>query len=117
MKKPTLLIVLANLILICGCARLVFVSERDGNAQIYKMRVTGASQTNISNNRFIDHFPDVSSDSKKIAFSSLRDTPGENIYVMDIDGRNVQQVTTGDLQRTHPRWSPLGLIAFAYPYL
>lgn len=115
MKTFTLFVTLAGLILTSSCTGLVFVSDRDGRAQIYKMATTGRCQTNISNNQFTDHFPDVSPDGKKIVFSSLRDSPGENIYIMDIDGSNVRQVTSDNLQRTHPRWGPQGLIAFAYP--
>jgi len=114
--KPTMFsIVLLVLALTTGCAQLVYVSNLDGNDQVYRMRATGASKTNISDNEYIDHFPDVSPDGKKIVFSSLRQDPGEHIYIMDTDGRNLQQITSGNLQRTMPRWSPEGLIAFAYP--
>ena len=114
MKRLMFLIVLASVVFTSGCAELVFVSKRDGHDQIYKMRTTGASQTNISNGVSWDHFPDVSPNGNKIVFSSSRGG-GENIYIMDIDGSNVEPVTSGTLQRTSPRWSPMGLIAFAYP--
>lgn len=115
MKRLMFFSVLLSIILASGCAKLAFVSKRNAHPQIYVMRTTGESQTNISNNEFWDRCPDVSPDGKKIVFSSLlRDPLGENIYIMDIDGGNVQQVTSGNLRRTGPRWSPRqDLIAFA----
>ncbi len=98
-----------------GCAaKVVFVSERDGHGQIYKMRSNGSNQTNLSNSSDTDHFPDISPDGNKIVFSSFRDV-GENIFIMGLDGQNIQQVTNGPLQRTNPRWAQSDLIAFAYP--
>ena len=116
MKKSVVSLMLATLFLICGCgASLVFVSDRDGRDQIYRMASNGFNQRNLSNIGTHDHFPDISPDATKIVFSSFRNPPGENIYIMDLDGQNVQQVTTGTGQRTRPRWAPNGLIAFAHP--
>jgi len=109
--------VMVALFFCTGCPKVVFVSERDDHPQIYKMRVNGDNQVNISNNAFADRFPDVSHDGKRIVFSSDRDGEGENIFIMNIDGTNVQQVTTGSGQRIRPRWPPEyfeGIIAFAY---
>ena len=116
MKKWILIPVFADLFLICGCgASVVFVSDRDGRDQIYSMAGNGFNQRNLSNSSAYEHFPDISPDGTKIIFSSLRNLPGENIYIMDLDGQNVQQVTTGTGQRTRPRWAPNGLIAFHLP--
>lgn len=116
MKKCVLSPMLSILFLFCGCgASLVFVSDRDGRDQIYSMASNGFNQQNLSNNSAYEHFPDISPDAAKIVFSSFRNPPGENIYIMDLDGQNVQQVTTGTGQRTRPRWAPNGLIAFAHP--
>jgi Tol biopolymer transport system component len=118
MKRLIQLFVLVSLCFSFGCAKLVFVSKRNGHEQIYKMRITGTSQTNVSNNTFTDHYPDVSHHGKGIVFSSLRSGPGENIYAMDLDGGSVQQITTGTLQRTKPNWGRedlAKLIAYSYP--
>ena len=116
MKKSIVSLMFAMLFLICGCgASLVFVSDRDGRDQIYSMAGNGFNQQNLSNNSAYEHFPDISPDAAKIVFSSFRNPPGENIYIMDLDGQNVRQVTTGIGQRTRPRWAPNGLIAFTHP--
>jgi Tol biopolymer transport system component len=80
------------------------------------MKASGADQTNISLNGFSDFSPDVSPGSNKIVFVSNRDQSGDNIHVMDINGSNVRQITTGSGQRAWPRGSPTGLIAFSYPF-
>jgi Tol biopolymer transport system component len=79
------------------------------------MADNGFNRRNLSNLGAWEHFPDLSPDGTMIVFPSFRNPPGENIYIMDLDGRNVRQVTTGAGQRTRPRWAPNVLIAFAYP--
>lgn len=89
-----------------GCAKIVFVSQRDGHSQIYRMWIDGSVQSNISGNQFSERFPDASPDGKKIAFCSDRDGVGENIFVMEIDSGAVQQLTGGADRKIRPRWSP-----------
>ena len=36
---------------------IVFVSERDGNKEIYSMNVDGTNQTNLTNSSFDDYSP------------------------------------------------------------
>lgn len=115
MRRAAAVLLLAYLFALPGCARVVFVSERDGRPQIYRMTTTGAGQTNISHNGNADHFPDVSPDATRIVFSSLRDGPGENIYVMATDGTGVTALTSGTGQRVMPRWGANDRIAFQYP--
>ena len=95
--------------------KIAFVSDRDGNREIYVMNPNGSEQTNISNNSAFDQEPSWSPDGTKIAFVSDRDDPYNiEIYVMDaVDGSNPTRLTdnpTGDVQ---PNWSPDGTkIAF-----
>ncbi|MGR9116877.1 MAG: hypothetical protein ACU85E_14030 [Gammaproteobacteria bacterium] len=115
MKSIIIGLVLVGLAVLSGCQQVVFVSERDGHAQLYKMTSVGFGQTNISNNTFQDHFPDLSPDATQIVFSSFRDGPGENIYVMNIDGTGGTALTSGSGQRIMPRWGSNNRIAFQYP--
>lgn len=116
MKKIAVFLILAVLFLLIGCgANLVFVSNRDGHDQIYSMADNGFNRRNLSNLGAWEHFPDLSPDGTMIVFPSFRNPPGENIYIMDLDGRNVRQVTTGAGQRTRPRWAPNGLIPSPIP--
>ena len=91
--------------------KIVFVSYRDGNCEIYRMNYDGSELTRLTNDSSNDSSPDWSPDGSKIAFQSNRSGEYE-IYVMNADGTNPSQVTT----MTHsysPKWSPDGTrIAF-----
>lgn len=93
--------------------KIVFVSYRDGNPEIYVMNSDGSNQLNLSNNSGSDSQPARSSDKSKIAFLSNRSGIDE-VYVMDADGSNLTQLTSALGAKTHPTWSPDGLrIAFS----
>jgi Tol biopolymer transport system component len=97
-----------------GEGRLVFVSERDGNMEIYTMNIDGTNQQNISNHPSNDNFPCWSSDGAKIAFGSYRDADSGGvagnweIYTMNADGSNQQNITNNSAYDNHPYWSPDG---------
>jgi Tol biopolymer transport system component len=106
MKKMRFLVAILFLGSLFGCAKIVFMSQRDGHDQIYMMKTDGSVQKNLSSNSFSERYPDASPDGKKIVFSSLRDGVGENIFVMDIEGGSIQKLTTGANRKIRPRWSP-----------
>ena len=95
--------------------RIAFVSERDGNPEIYVMDVDGSNQTRLTHNftEIKDDFPNWSPDGRKIAFVSNRDGNPE-IYVMDADGRHQTNLTNNKTGDFYPVWSPDGTkMAFA----
>lgn len=76
--------------------RIVFQSNRDGNAEIYVMNSDGSSQTRLTNNPAFDSNPAWSSDGAGILFTSTRDDPMHPaLYLMNADGSNLTRVTTG----------------------
>lgn len=97
--------------------QLAFVSERDGNSEIYSIDPDGTGLLRLTNNDAHDRDPAWSPDGKRIAFVSNRNV-GLNIYVsdvyvMDADGLNVVRLTVGGMNSA-PAWSPDGTrIAFA----
>jgi TolB protein len=97
---------------------IVFVSYRDGNAEIYKMTPDGKNQTRLTQNPAQDQEPSWSPDSKHIIFSSIvgsNEDPYAQLYVMDADGSNQIRLTdTAEGSNNYPVWSPDGKkIAFS----
>lgn len=89
--------------------KIACASFRTGNFEItlFNPDATESGVTNITNNPANDGRPRWRSDGRKIAFESNRSGAGNDIYVMDADGSNVQRVTfTGDA--TSPAWHPDG---------
>ncbi len=72
--------------------KIAFVSDRDGNVEIYVMNADGSEQINLTNNPASDWFPSWSPDGKKIVFNSDRDGNYE-FYVMNADGSEQKRLT------------------------
>jgi Tol biopolymer transport system component len=93
--------------------KIVFVSDRAGNDEIYIMKADGTGLTRLTNNAADDRYPALSPDGTKIAFVSSRSTPSYEIYTMKVDGTNVTRLTNNAFHDFHPAWSPDGAkIAF-----
>ncbi|HKE13584.1 MAG TPA: DPP IV N-terminal domain-containing protein [Kofleriaceae bacterium] len=82
--------------------RLVFVSLRDTNAQIYLSDADGQNQTNLSQSTSTDRAPRWSPDGARIAF--VRDS---GVWTMNADGSDPLQLTDGP-NDDDPQWSPDG---------
>jgi TolB protein len=92
--------------------KLAFVSERDGNAEIYMMNADGSAQENLTRQPASDNHPSWSRDGRKLAFVSRRDGNSE-IYVMNADGSGLRNLTRARGDDLDPAWSPDGrAIAF-----
>ncbi len=92
-----------------GPDRIAFVSDRDGDDEIYVMNADGGGVVQLTDNDFSDIHPTWSSDGGRIAFASDRgnDVQKYDIYVMNADGRGVEQLTD-DCSNGHLAWSPGG---------
>ena len=54
-----------------GAGRIAFVSNRDGNLEIYVMNADGSGETNLTRNPDPDFAPSWSPDGKRLAFVSV----------------------------------------------
>jgi Tol biopolymer transport system component len=86
--------------------RLVFVSNQDGNAEIYVMNADGGGRARLTNNPADDGHPVWSPDGSKIAFTSNRGGALQ-VYVMNADGSGQSPVTDGASDSLDPTWQPL----------
>lgn len=86
---------------------VAFVSDRDGNPEIYAMSADGANVRRLTENDMLDGGPQWSPEGSQIAFFSARDGNLE-IYVMDENGGNLRRLTDNDAPDYNPAWSPDG---------
>jgi TolB protein len=79
--------------------RIAFVSDRDGDREIYVMNADGLNQTRLTDSLSFNFEPSFSPDGSKIAFESNRE-----IYVMNADGSNPINLTNNPAFDQSPSW-------------
>ena len=92
-----------------GPGVIAFVSNRDGNREIYVMKPDGSAQRNLTNHPADDWDPIWSPEGTRLLFRSSRDKWGE-YFVMDCKGRDLRKVIDRkEIEPTEtPCWSPNG---------
>ncbi len=71
--------------------KIVFVSNRDGNDELYMMDYDGFNQTRITFNKVRDYMPAWSADGKKIAYTSYRGQ-STSLCILDIYEGKLQEL-------------------------
>jgi Tol biopolymer transport system component len=93
-----------------GGRRILFVSDRDGDEELYLIRRDGSALQRLTQNRVADTTPAWSPDGRWIAFA--RGRPGaRQLYVMPAAGgraRLVVRSTARGVESWSPSWSPDG---------
>jgi len=94
---------------------VVFTSERNGPANIYRAHVDGSDLEQLTNNNGFDDQGVLSPDGKQLAFVSTRDGGFANIWLLDLNTHKLRNLTgklpvTPGLQHAYlrPSWSPDG---------
>lgn len=85
-------------------SRVAFVSNRDGNNEIYIANSDGTGLKRLTNNTADDTEPCFSPDGTKIVFASDRDPYLTGIYVMNTDGSNPTRLAFTNRTNCHPCW-------------
>ena len=119
MQRTLFLLLLFLLSAVGGSAaalsgKIVFVTNRDDNQEIYVMDANGNHLRNLTRRPARDFGPDWSPDGSQIAFISNRSKNEEiligddDIYVIDASGDNVRNLTNHPALDSSPDWSPDG---------
>ena len=96
-------------------ARILLVSNRSGNQEIYSADTAGANPTRLTSDAGNDLYPSFSADKREIVWCSDRGAGIYAIYRMWSDGSHVVRLTFGTLANTQPAFSPDGSkIAFVH---
>ena len=88
-------------------ARIAFVSNRDGNAEIYAMDADGSHVTRLTSDPQLDGHPVFTPDGQAILFQSQRTGGKLQIFAMNADGTGVKQLTQDSVSLA-PAVSPDG---------
>ncbi len=91
--------------------KIAFVSDRDGNKEIYLMNPDGSGLTRLTNHPAEDDSPAWSPDGRHIAFTSTR-SGNQDIWAMNADGSGAFNLTNHPAPEYDPAWSPDGRLAF-----
>jgi Tol biopolymer transport system component len=91
--------------------KIVFQTNRDGNAEIYTMTADGTNRVNLTRNPAEDVAPRWSPDGGRIVFASNR-TGNFEIYTMQADGSGVTRLTFTTADNGRPSWTADGRILF-----
>jgi TolB protein len=87
-------------------SKIAFVSNRDGNDEIYMMDYDGANQTRLTFNAVMDYSPAWSPDGAHLAYTSYQNQTA-GLYILDVyEGRRTAVSVRGG--NFSPAWSPDG---------
>jgi TolB protein len=88
-------------------AKIVFVSDRDGNDELYMMDYDGQNQTRLTFNKTRDYMPAWSADGQKIAFTSYKKVGEAGLYLLDLEAGKITPIATRGTNFS-PSFSPDG---------
>ena len=91
-----------------NAGKILFVSNRDGNDEIYSMESDGSEVTRLTFNNVPDGRASWSANGNHIAFAS-GPVGARDIYVLNANGEGLRNVTnTPNADEDWPEWSPRG---------
>ena len=95
-------------------ATIVFTSERDGSADLYRMKPDGRDIERLTDSPAYDDQAAFSPDGKRLVFVTTRNGGTADLWTLDLATRRAKPLTTGAGGDFRPSWSPDGgWIAFS----
>jgi Tol biopolymer transport system component len=89
--------------------KIAFVSDRDGDDEVFVMNADGSGQTQLTFNTATEHDPFWSPNGKQIGFFSDRVAANvDELWVMNADGTSQRQLTVGTDGGYSGDWGPDG---------
>src|SRR5262245_20349890 len=93
---------------------IVFTSERDGSADLYRIKIDGSSLEQLTDNPAYDDQAAFSPDGQQLVFVTTRVDGSADLWIMDLRTRRAKALTSGPGGDFRPAWSPDGQwIAFS----
>jgi Tol biopolymer transport system component len=93
---------------------VVYTSERNGSADIYRVHVDGSGLERLTDNSAFDDQAALSPDGNHLAFVSTRSMGRADIWVLDLESHKLRRLTRDAGGNFRPTWSPDGRsIAFS----
>jgi Tol biopolymer transport system component len=93
---------------------IVFTSERDGSADLYRARMDGSSLERLATDAAYDDQASWSPDGTSIAFVSTRGSGRTDVWMLDLATKAARNLTVDPGGDFRPSWSPDGQwIAFS----
>jgi TolB protein len=87
---------------------ILFVSDNEGNEELFLMDSKGNNLRNITNNSANDFYGSFSQDGENIVFSSSRNGPPDIFIISIKNPEEIRSLTNGDSIDTQPDYSPDG---------
>jgi serine/threonine-protein kinase len=86
--------------------RIVFVSNRDGDFEVFVIDINGDNLRQVTSNAVVDRIPSWSPDGRWIIFSSdTRGNGSHDLYQVRPDGSELTLIYSDGKRNSHPRWS------------
>jgi TolB protein len=93
---------------------IVFTSDRDGSAELYRVKPDGSGLERLTNDPAYDDQAAFSPDGKQLVFVTTRNGGHAVLWTMDLTTRRAKPLTSGPGGDFRPSWSPDGKwIAFS----
>ena len=96
-------------------SKILYTKEKEGNVDIWSIGIDGSNNTRITLDSSVDRVPDINIDNKIVFESNRAGDTGYDLWVINIDGTGLFQLTNWPGDEIEAEWSPDGKrIAFSW---